>query len=416
MKEFKLSVVVASRNDNHGGGLLRRTRASINSIIHQANAHNIKTEIIIVEWNPPSHKQSLADALEIKNNLGLCSLRFITVPQYVHEKYENSKSMPLFQMIAKNVGIRRARGEFILATNIDIIFPEKIFKAIKNKIKIGYLYRVDRVDVLKKISYPATNTEKLLKKCHKNVIRIHLKGRSLVMGRAINDNFGGIVAIIIQEIIFKNFEKILKIIFSKFLKIKNILLKFLRSTIQNVLYGINLRVRFPGLFFLCEEINKLTQLVPRVLIFKIRDFFEIISRRRTSLHTNACGDFTLMHREDWSRLRGYIELPISSMHHDSILLFQAQLAGIQERYLGWAYRVYHIDHSGGFIVENKEHLDEILRERKVKQLDWNDDCVKLIEIMRERKSKGVVNAYCLSDENWGLINHNFQEVIIGKSD
>ena len=29
-------------------------------------------------------------------------------------------------MIAKNVGIRRARGEFVLATNIDILFSSEL--------------------------------------------------------------------------------------------------------------------------------------------------------------------------------------------------------------------------------------------------------------------------------------------------
>src|SRR5262249_12417724 len=32
------------------------------------------------------------------------------------------------------------------------------------------------------------------------------------------------------------------------------------------------------------------------------------------LHTNACGDFTLLAREDWARLRGYAEWPIFSWH------------------------------------------------------------------------------------------------------
>ena len=36
-------------------------------------------------------------------------------------------------MIAKNVGIRRASGEFILATNIDVIINQKLYEFISKK-------------------------------------------------------------------------------------------------------------------------------------------------------------------------------------------------------------------------------------------------------------------------------------------
>ena len=43
-------------------------------------------------------------------------------------------------MIAKNVGIRRASGEFILATNIDVIINQKLYEFISNKkLKKNYL-------------------------------------------------------------------------------------------------------------------------------------------------------------------------------------------------------------------------------------------------------------------------------------
>ena len=38
-------------------------------------------------------------------------------------------------MIAKNVGIRRASGEFILATNIDVIINQKLYEFISKKIR-----------------------------------------------------------------------------------------------------------------------------------------------------------------------------------------------------------------------------------------------------------------------------------------
>ena len=38
-----------------------------------------------------------------------------------------SERLPLFQMIGKNVGIRRSRAPFVLATNVDIIFSDALF-------------------------------------------------------------------------------------------------------------------------------------------------------------------------------------------------------------------------------------------------------------------------------------------------
>ena len=50
----------------------------------------------------------------------------IEVPAKIHARYKYAKALPLYQMIGKNVGIRRARGQYILATNIDILFSDTV--------------------------------------------------------------------------------------------------------------------------------------------------------------------------------------------------------------------------------------------------------------------------------------------------
>ena len=59
-------------------------------------------------------------------DLGPCQVRFIEVPPEVHRRFAHAEALPLYQMIAKNVGIRRARGQFVLATNIDILFSNEL--------------------------------------------------------------------------------------------------------------------------------------------------------------------------------------------------------------------------------------------------------------------------------------------------
>jgi len=110
-------------NDDHGGNLLGRMQVFVDAWINQAKRHNLSSELIIVEWNPPAGRERLAKALRWPIDTGPCQVRIIEVPPEVHARYQQAAALPCTKMIAKNVGIRRARGEFILSTNIDIVFP-----------------------------------------------------------------------------------------------------------------------------------------------------------------------------------------------------------------------------------------------------------------------------------------------------
>ena len=123
-----LSVVAVSRNDNHGGRLSYRMQKFVDGFIAQCKRHHLNAELILVEWNPPEERPFLHQALKFPKDLGPCSIRIVQVPPELHKKYKHSESLPLFQMIGKNVGIRRAKGQFVLATNIDILFSDPLFK------------------------------------------------------------------------------------------------------------------------------------------------------------------------------------------------------------------------------------------------------------------------------------------------
>ena len=112
-----LSIVVTTRNDNHGGDLLLRTQTFVNGLIHQCNKFDFFVELIVVEWNPPMGKPLLNEVLPQPMPTDKLCLRYIVVPNEIHRQYISNNSIPLFQMIAKNVGIRRAKGEYILCTN-----------------------------------------------------------------------------------------------------------------------------------------------------------------------------------------------------------------------------------------------------------------------------------------------------------
>ena len=55
-----LSVVVVSRNDDHGGNLLYRMQMFVSGFLEQAKRYALSSELVIVEWNPPPDRPRLA--------------------------------------------------------------------------------------------------------------------------------------------------------------------------------------------------------------------------------------------------------------------------------------------------------------------------------------------------------------------
>ena len=146
-----LSIVAASRNDNHGGDMHKRMRIFVNGLIHQCNKFKLPCELIMVEWNPPADKPLLNEILPSPSMDDYLSIRYLIVPHELHAKLKIAEELPLFQMIAKNVGIRRAKAEFVLCTNVDLLFSDELFAELaKRKLEQGKYYRANRCDIPKK--------------------------------------------------------------------------------------------------------------------------------------------------------------------------------------------------------------------------------------------------------------------------
>jgi len=101
----------------------------------------------MVEWNPPADRPPLADALAWPRSEWF-EPKIIVVPPEIHRAFPHADALPLFQMIAKNVGIRRARAPFVLATNIDILFSDELFAFLQTGPEPRAMYRADRLDVV----------------------------------------------------------------------------------------------------------------------------------------------------------------------------------------------------------------------------------------------------------------------------
>ncbi len=170
-----LSVVVTARNDDHGGNLLSRMQAFVNGWIGQAKRYQIPSELIVVEWNPPPDRPRLCEALHWPEDRGPCEIRFIEVPPELHRRYAHAEALALYQMIAKNAGIRRARGRFVLATNIDILFSSELAAFFaEQRLQPGRMYRIDRHDAMSHVPVDAP-VEGQLAYCRTHLIRINTR-------------------------------------------------------------------------------------------------------------------------------------------------------------------------------------------------------------------------------------------------
>ena len=137
-----LSVVIVGRNDDYGVNFLDRINTFIRSLDYQVRNYPNLIELVVVEWNPLADRAPLTDVLVKTNNL---DIRIITVPAEVHDKIGHPS--PVLEYYGKNVGIRRAKGQFVLTTNPDILFTNELVDWFNQRLlRVDSFYRTDRHD------------------------------------------------------------------------------------------------------------------------------------------------------------------------------------------------------------------------------------------------------------------------------
>jgi hypothetical protein len=126
------------------------------------------------------------------------------------------------------------------------------------------------------------------------------------------------------------------------------------------------------------------------------------------LHTNACGDFTLLSREAWFDLRGYPEFDAYSMNIDSVLCWAAHHAGYREEILQDPIRVYHIEHAigSGWTPEGSAKLYQRIKEKGIPWIEYED----ILRWSRDMNRFGLPILF--NHENWGLRDEELKETVI----
>jgi hypothetical protein len=285
----RISFVVAARNDDYGGKFLHRMGTSMNVLAVLCKRHQLDFELVIVEWNPPATKPRLKDAIKWPRDFQSGTVRVIEVSADVHHALPDSDKMPLFEYIAKNVGIRRARGSYVLVTNPDIIFGDKVIKYLQRAIlSPDRFYRADRYDVSDDIPENLP-VDQQLEFCSAHAFRIQMETGTLPARR-----IGRL----------------------KLWATRNVP----RVSPYRVARGLARRSK--ALFPSRNTIGHEQSCLPPV-------------------HTNCSGDFFLMAAKRWHSLRGYPELKTHS-HIDSYLCYLAIFSGLKQTVV--PFPIYHQEH------------------------------------------------------------------------
>lgn len=443
-----LSVVVTTRNDNHGGDLLFRTQAFLNALVAQCNRFRLPTELIVVEWNPPPDRARLVEALRWPEENEYVAIRIVEVGEQLHRTHRYSDRLPLFQMIAKNVGIRRARGRFVLATNIDIVLSDGLMRFLAaRRLRPDRFYRVDRYDV-DGVTDADAPIEEQLQLCEGSVIRVcgrygtrdlrtgqfyrvwlkyarlpwwlalpaqaaesawarvrsgrapvpvHVPARRALTAplRLLHRGFRGLGRALAQDLSRGQRRRIRRALVRP---------RLWPRAVRHAIRAVASRVRRAAPAVAAH--GRLVSALARARLAPLREAVTW-ARALPALHTNGCGDFTLMAREQWFALRGYPELQLFSMFIDSILVYSAHWKGYREVFLPQA--IYHLEHSHGFKPDEEgyaEMNERLERAGGVPQIDDAQFRSYAIDMYHRR---GPLE---FNDECWGYAEEELPETVV----
>lgn len=325
----KISIVFTARNDNYGGNLLERINALIRVLVDMTNKYKSPIELIIVEYNPPLGEKMLYEILRVKDNKYL-KVRFIIFPPKLHNLFPNSDRVKLFEYTAKNIGVRRATGDYIISTNQDILFSEQFIKFLTTaQLDKNTFYRTNRTDVNLKLHSTSLSAKEILRKCER---------RAYLSKTMSGDKFVKLLSIASMTAMFKNIVYLVYMFF----------------------YGL-----FDSRF------------------------------RKAKIHSHryhifAAGDFLMMSKEAWGKIRGYDETKEGNDYLDGYILFVAGCFGYKQEII--PFNMYHID-----------HLMSKMGRPSVNYFDFVRNCNSMLRTKKPYKRNSA---------NWGHRNIKLKEFVI----
>lgn len=159
-----LSFVTWGRNDGYTADYLPHTDKAMRCLIGQLEGAGLNAEIVISEWNPFPGRPLLVDSLDLPKASPNVSVVGVVADAKYHRQFKAADDFGMHNGEAWNVGIRRARGRFILPKASDtFLSAETIARIARRDLADRTIYRVDRYDVEMPAEMWALDAAKLLR-------------------------------------------------------------------------------------------------------------------------------------------------------------------------------------------------------------------------------------------------------------
>jgi hypothetical protein len=144
-----ISLVLTGRNDAYGGDFTSRFFRTLAFNHAQLSSRGIPHEIVFVEWAPPRDRPLLFDEIFAAiPTLDRRACTWYVVDPLYHQALSLNPRLEYLEFIAKNVGVRRARGRFALTSNCDVYIGRHVLDVLEQgALDARVLYRAPRQDL-----------------------------------------------------------------------------------------------------------------------------------------------------------------------------------------------------------------------------------------------------------------------------
>ena len=116
---MKTSVVILTKNDNYGENLNHRAKMCINSMVENFD------EVVVVDCETRNGQSLFSNIINEVPHVGkIKSIQVST--ELLKEKYPHFYRWNILEAVGRNVGIRRATGDWIASSNLAIVGPPLI--------------------------------------------------------------------------------------------------------------------------------------------------------------------------------------------------------------------------------------------------------------------------------------------------
>jgi transposase len=170
-----LSIVGWVRNDGYMEGYIERVQRALRLLISQLDRHKVPTEIVIVEWNPPPDRPLFVDLVGDCRGEGYVTVRFVVVDGCHHRSLIGSQFKGMHVINAANVGMRRARGRFLVPKGMDTFLTDSVIAQIaRAQLRDDEFYRCDRYDVkVETADWDQLTDGQLLERMSESIVNHH---------------------------------------------------------------------------------------------------------------------------------------------------------------------------------------------------------------------------------------------------